>query len=58
MHMGWILVKREKFWYIYIEVIDKMSNNSLGTFEIERHSNLSNEEVINATGIIGSALVE
>lgn len=43
---------------IYIEVIDKVSNKSLGTFEIERHSNLSNDEVINATGIIGSALVE
>lgn len=43
---------------IYIEVIDKVTNRSLGTFEIERNSNLSNDQVENATGIISSAMVD
>ena len=43
---------------IYIEVIDKVTNQSLGTFEIERNSNLSNDQVANATGIVSSAMVD
>jgi len=43
---------------IYIEVIDKVANQSLGTFEIERNSNLSSDQVANATGIVSSAMVD
>ncbi len=43
---------------IYIEVIDKVTNQSLGTFEIERNSNLSNDQVADATGIVSSAMVD
>lgn len=43
---------------IYIEVIDKVTNNSLGTFEIDRTSNLSDKEVVNAMGIIRHMTVE
>ncbi|MCM1264078.1 MAG: heat shock 70 family protein [Butyrivibrio sp.] len=43
---------------IYIEVIDKVTNLSLGTFEIERNSNLSGEQVVDATGIVSSAMVD
>lgn len=43
---------------IYIEVIDKVTNNSLGTFEIDRASNLSDEEVVNAMGIVKHATVD
>lgn len=43
---------------IYIEVIDKVANKSLGTFEIERNSNLSNDQVADATGIVSSAMVD
>lgn len=43
---------------IYIEVIDKVTNKSLGTFEIERASNLSNDQVANATGVVSTAMVD
>lgn len=43
---------------IYIEVIEKVTNQSLGTFEIERNSNLSDAQVEKATGIISSAMVD
>ena len=43
---------------IYIEVIDKVSNKSLGTFEIDRTSNLSEEDVNNATSVIGRMWVD
>lgn len=43
---------------IYIEVIDKVAKHSLGTFEIERSSNLSNDQVVDATGIVSSATVD
>ncbi len=43
---------------IYIEVIDKVSDKSLGTFEIERTSNLSEEDVYNATAVIGNMWVD
>lgn len=43
---------------IYIEVIDKVTDKSLGTFEIDRASNLSDSEVANATGVVGSATVD
>lgn len=43
---------------IYIEVIDKVSNKSLGTFEIDRTSNLSDEDVSNATDVIGRMWVD
>jgi len=43
---------------IFIEVIDKVTNKSLGTFEIERKSNLTNAQVENATGIVGKATVD
>ncbi len=43
---------------IYIEVIDKVSNNRLGTFEIDRTSNLSDEDVSNATAVIGHMWVD
>ena len=43
---------------IYIEVIDKVTNKSLGQFEIDRASNLTEEQVENATGIVGRATVE
>lgn len=43
---------------IYIEVVDKVTNKSLGTFEIERTSNLSDKEVVNATGIVKCATVD
>lgn len=43
---------------IYIEVIDKVTNNSLGTFEIDRASNLSEEDVKNAMGVVKYATVD
>lgn len=43
---------------IYIEVIDKVTNSSLGTFEIERTSNLSDKEVIDAMGIVKGTTVD
>lgn len=43
---------------IYIEVIDKVSNQSLGTFEIDRTSNLSDEDVTNATALVRKMLVD
>lgn len=43
---------------IYIEVIDKVSNKSLGTFEIDRTSNLSDEDVTKATDVIGRMWVD
>lgn len=43
---------------IYIEVVDRVSNKSLGTFEIDRASNLSDEDVTNATAVIGRMWVD
>ena len=43
---------------IYIEVINKVTNSSLGTFEIDRASNLSDEEVKNAMGVVKHATVD
>ena len=43
---------------IFIEVIDKVSNNSLGTFEIDRTSNLSETAVSSASDIVGNVLVD
>ena len=43
---------------IYIEVIDKVTNQSLGTFEIDRTSNLSNDDVSNATDVIGRMWID
>lgn len=43
---------------IYIEVIDKVTNKSLGTFEIDRTSNLSEDDVTNATAVIDNVLVD
>ena len=43
---------------IYIEVIDKVTNKSLGTFEIDRAANLSDNEVVDATDIIGKMWVD
>lgn len=43
---------------IYVEVIDKVSNTSLGTFEIDRTSNLSESEVKHAMGIVTNASVD
>lgn len=43
---------------IYIEVIDKVTNRSLGTFEIDRTSNLSEDDVTKATDVIGRVLVD
>ena len=43
---------------VYIEVIDKVTNKSLGTFEIDRTSNLSDKEVQTATDIVSTGSVE
>lgn len=43
---------------IYIEVIDKVTNQSLGTFQIDRTSNLSDEQVRNAITVIGNTSVD
>lgn len=43
---------------VYIEVIDKVTDECLGTFEIERKSNLSDRDVKNATAVIGCTLVD
>lgn len=43
---------------IFIEVIDKVANKSLGTFEIERESNMTDAQIESATGIVGKAVVD
>lgn len=43
---------------IYIEVIDKVTNQSLGTFQIDRTSNLSDDQVKDAISVVGKATVE
>ena len=43
---------------VFIEVIDKVTNRSLGTFQIDRASNLTADQVTKATGIVGRANVE
>lgn len=43
---------------VTIEVIDKVANKSLGTFEVDRTSNMSAEEVARATEIVGRTNVE
>ena len=43
---------------IFIEVVDKVTNQSLGTFEIDRASNLSDEDVTNATAVVGRMMVD
>lgn len=43
---------------IYIEVIDRVSNQSLGTFEIDRTSNLTENAVSNAIDVVGRVIVD
>lgn len=43
---------------IYVEVIDQVAGTSLGTFTVERSSNLSDLEVRQATGLVGSVSVD
>lgn len=43
---------------IYIEVIDKVTNQSLGTFQIDRTSNLSDDQVKDAISVVGKTTVE
>ncbi len=43
---------------IFVEVVDKVAGKSLGTFEIERTANLSDEQVKNATSIVSNASVD
>ncbi len=43
---------------IFIEVIDKVTNQSLGTFEIDRTANLSDDEVCTATGVVGQTIID
>ncbi len=43
---------------VSIEVIDKVTNQSLGTFEIDRSSNMSAEEVVKATEISKRTYIE
>lgn len=43
---------------IFIEVIDKVTNQSLGTFEIERASNMSENAVLNAVSLINHTTVD
>lgn len=43
---------------IFVEVIDKVANKSLGTFQIERTANLSDEQVKRATDVVGRASVD
>ena len=43
---------------VYIEVIDKVTNKSLGNFEIDRTSNLSDAEVVNAMSVVKHSSVD
>ena len=43
---------------IYIEVIDRVTDKSLGNFEIERTANLSSEAVASAVSLVGRVQVE
>lgn len=43
---------------IFVEVIDKLTGKSLGTFEVERTANLNNEQVRKATGIVSGTTVD
>ena len=43
---------------VFIEVIDKVTNQSLGTFQVDRASNLTADQVARATGVVGRANVE
>jgi len=43
---------------IFIEVIDKVTNKSLGTFEIDRANNLSDERVSDAMRIVKNATID
>lgn len=43
---------------IFIEVIDKTANKSLGTFEIERAANLTADEVSMARAVVSNAAVD
>ncbi len=43
---------------IFIEVIDKVTDRSLGTFEIDRTANMSDQEVFNATGVVGQTVID
>ena len=43
---------------IYIEVIDKVANRSMGTFEIDRSSNMSDRDVRDAYELVGRACLE
>ena len=43
---------------IYIEVIDRVANRSMGTFEIDRSSNMSDHDVRDARELVGRACLE
>jgi len=43
---------------IFVEVIDKVADKSLGTFEIDRVSNLSKEQLANAISAVSDITVE
>ena len=43
---------------VFIEVIDKVANQSLGTFEIDRISNLSKDQLADAVNAISNVAVE
>lgn len=43
---------------IFIEVVDKVANRSLGTFEVDRKSNLSKQQLESAAGFIQNITVE
>lgn len=43
---------------VFIEVIDKVTNQSLGTFQVDRASNLTADQVAKATGVVGRVNVE
>lgn len=43
---------------IYIEVIDRVANRSMGTFEIDRSSNMSDHDIRDARELVGRACLE
>ncbi len=43
---------------VTIEVIDRTSGQSLGTFEVDRSSNMNEQQVAMAAHIVGNANVE
>lgn len=43
---------------VYIEVFDRVTDQSLGTFEIDRASNLTQEQVMDAISVVDNTLVD